>query len=1111
MRKSLTLAALVLLGTTALPAIVQAQTPAVNALLEQARYWQGKGRPDLASQAYRRVLAIDPANAVARRALAAPSRAPAPAPTPAAKPNAPASTAQPTPTAPRPATQASRPTPARPDRGGDARAAGFRALDAGNLKAAGQHFQAALARNPNDADALGGLGIVRLRSQNFIEAHDLLQRASRTGSAAKWAEALASARFFAGMAEAESAADAGRLTEAQEIAETLVASDFADKAPAFDLLGGIYERQGRYADAARLYTQAAGSGAGTAQGSVRARAIRAQALEAASVGNGAAAEQLFQRGMLADPKDPWIRYEFARFLEKQGRRADADAIMGALRSSSEPDALYAAALLLSQTNRPTDAEALLDRIPASARTGEMRSLALGIKADAAIARARALTAQGQGGQAMAALRQLADTPGLTLANRGALADALFDLGDSASASFIAQQALSEGGGDPEAYEPLVRVLAKSGQDAFAAAAVQRAAERAGDGAEAQRSVARLNAILAVTQADRLRLGGNYAQAFDVLQAQWNAAPGNIEILSALGRLYQAGGLYPQAAQTWQMVLNQSPADKDAMIGFIDAASAAGDHVRARQAAERLLSAHPTDYSVYMAAARMEQARGDERAALRYMKRARALYVGQTGGPARGGFTGTNPFASMAGGATPNPFVPAQPVNPFALGQRQPAAPFPVLPGTTMPGTVAIPAQPMTMAMESYPQPPSGFAPTARQAITDPVLQSIERDVQSLAADTGTRVDVTTHYRDRSGETGLSQLRELGGEAQVSTDFAGGRVSARAKAVVLDAGRPTGSGLARFGTNGLAEAAGIVLQQPSELAQADTQHASGVAVSVGYDSKLVQADVGTTPLGFEKTDISAGITVTPRLSRYATARIWAERRPVTDSVVSYAGTRDPLTAAVTQTPGVFWGAVMKSGGGISLSYDKDGSGVYADGSYYRYDGTHVRDNESYQVNIGGYLNLYRDMRQSLSFGVNVNYQDYANNQNFFSLGHGGYFSPQSFLSVSFPLRYARRDDRLDIAASLTPGYQSYDQSAAALFPMDSDAQDLLDYLKSVNSDVRARYDSASKTGFGMAAGASAYYRVTERTRIGGELNLNTFGDYNEFKSLLGIRQQLGGND
>ncbi len=37
------------------------------------------------------------------------------------------------------------------------------------------------------------------------------------------------------------------------------------------------------------------------------------------------------------------------------------------------------------------------------------------------------------------------------------------------------------------------------------------------------------------------------------------------------------------------------------------------------------------------------------------------------------------------------------------------------------------------------------------------------------------------------------------------------------------------------------------------------------------------------------------------------------------------------------------------------------------------------------------------------------------------------------------------------------------------------------------------------------------RVSPGTRIGGELNLNTFGDYNEFKSLIGIRQQLGGGN
>jgi len=1092
----------------ATPMMVSAQAPGVSALMDQARYWQSRGRTDLANQAYRRVLAIDPGNAAARRALSGPPR-PTPAPAPAPKP-APAQTpARPAPApavASTPNSAPSQPRAERPpapaDRGGEARAAGFKALDAGDLATAARRFQAALSHNSNDADALGGLGLVQLRSQKFVEARDLLQRASRGGNASKWAEALNSARFFAGIAEGDAAADAGRLDEAQRIAEGLVQSDFADKSAAYDLLGGIYERQGRYADAAQLYAQASSRSGGKADGTVQARAIRAQALDAASVGNVLLAEQLFQRGMMADPKDPWIRYEFARFLEKRGRRADADAIAGGLRTSSDPESLYAAALLLSQTDRAGEAEALLDRIPPASRTSEMRGLAMNIKADAAIARARTMAGQGQGAQAMAALRQLADTSGLTIANKGALADALFDLGDVAGASLIAQQALSEGSDDPRAYEPLVRVLARSGQDAFAQSAVRRAVELAGNTPDAQRAVARLNGILVAAQSDRLRQQGQFAQAFDLLQGQWNAAPGNPEVLSALARLYQSGGLYGQASQTFQMVLNQAPQDKGALIGLIDSASAAGDFDTARQATARALALSPDDYNVYMAAARMEQSRGDERGALRYLKRARELYVGHTGS-ATGGFTATNPFANRPQGAVSNPFMAVQQtVNPFALGNPQPAA------------QQSLPAQQMsaypapTQAINPVPMPgyavPMAPVAMAQAPITDPVLQSIDRDMRSLSTETGPRVDVSTGYRQRSGEVGLSQLKELGGTAEISTDFAGGRVSGKASAVVLDAGQPSGSGLARFGRNATAEAIGIVDQQPSQLTRAETQHASGVAVSVGYENKIVKADVGTTPLGFEKNQVAGGIAVTPRLSRYSTARIWAERRPVTDSVISYAGTTDPVSDQ-------FWGAVMKVGGGASFSYDKDGSGVYADGSYYRYDGTNVADNHGVQVNVGGYLRIYRDTRSSLTVGVNANYQQFGNNQNYFTFGNGGYFSPQSFLSVSFPVRYAMHGERLDVDASIVPGYQSYDQRSSLIYPTDPAAQGQLDSLKAQNDDVRARFDSISKTGFGISAGGSVYYRVSPSTRIGGELNLNTFGDYNEFKSLLGIRQQLGGGN
>ncbi|MET0374180.1 MAG: cellulose synthase subunit BcsC-related outer membrane protein [Rhizorhabdus sp.] len=1101
----LTLSASVVAMAATPPALAEA--PGVAALLEQARYWQARGRQDRANQAFRRVLAIDPANPAARRGLAGPPR-PTAAAVPVRQPAIALADRQP-PSA-KPVTR--RPT-ATPAGSGSARAAGFEALERGDLAGAGRQFEAALARNRGDADALGGLGLVRLRGQRFVEARDLLQRASRSGDAGKWAEALASARFFAGIAEADQAADAGNLVEAERLAQDLVASDFAAKAPAYDLLGGIYERQGRYAEAARLYAQAGAAG-GKDDGTLKARTVRAKALEAAAAGDTAQAEQLFHLGLISDARDPWIRYEFARFLAGQGRRADADSLIDGLRNSGEPDSLYAAALLLNQSDRASDAEAALSRIPPGARTAEMRSLALNLSTDAAVQRAKLLAGRGRTGEAAAMLRQLADAPGLALAGKGRLAEALFELGDGAGAAQVAQAALSASSDDPAAYEPLVRVLAKTGQDTFAMAAAQRAAERAGNSPDGQRAVARLDGILAAAQSDRLAQQGQFAPAFDLLQARWNAAPGNVEVLAALARLYQSGGMPSQAAQTFQMVLNQSPDDKAALIGLVDAASTAGDFARARQAAARAIALSPGDYNVYLAAARMERARGDERAAVRHLKRARELYVAQSG-PAAGGFTANNPFAAMAGPGGAFAVAP-QPVNPFALDRNPSRAPVaayaaPAAPGyypAQVPGSLAPMLPSYQQVASAYPAAPSGIGTIPRAPALgpapagDPVLQAIDSDMQALATDTGARADLATGYRSRSGETGLSALKELGGSAEVSTDFAGGRVSAKASAVVLDAGRPSGSGLARFGRNPTAEAIGIVARQPSQLTQADTQHASGVAVALGYDSDLVKGDIGTTPVGFGRTRIAGGLAVTPRLSRYASARFWAERRPVTDSVISYAGTDDPVS-------GQFWGAVMKTGGGVSLSYDKDGSGIYGDASYHRYAGRSVLGNRGFQANLGGYLRVYRDPASSLTLGVNANYQDFRNNQNVFTFGNGGYFSPQSFLSVSFPVRYARRDGRLAIEASVVPGYQSYDQESSLLFPTDPAAQGQLDALKAQDSDVRSRFDSISKTGFGLSAGGSIYYQVSPNTRVGGEINLNTFGDYDEFKSLLGIRQVIGG--
>ncbi|MYL96500.1 tetratricopeptide repeat protein [Novosphingobium sp. FGD1] len=1174
------------LAPMVLPLDAQAQSAGVEALVKQAQYWRSKGREDLAQQALRRARALDP-NHPALRSAAAPRPAPrSAAPKPAApKPAAakpapkPAQAPAPTPaqaparTAAATARPAAKPAASAPvsaaDRAGRARVSGFDALNDGNLETAASQFQRALGVNRRDPDALGGLGLVRLREGNFAEAASLLEQASQAGKASQWAEGLASARFFAGVEETRALVNQNRLADAQGRAEALVRSGYKEPGPALELLADIYERQGRYADAADLYRQAGSAGGGSAADDKRLqlRATRGRALAAAEQGDDLGATREFQNGLVLDPSDPWIRYEFAQFQIRRGRVPEAESLIRSLVANGQPDSLYAAALLNNDLGRVNEADRLISMVPEAQRTAPMRNLALGVKTDAAIARARAMAASGQQAQAISAMRQLGSMASVPAGKQAAVANTLFDLGDTQGAAQVAEAALNGRIDTIDDYEGLIGVLARTGRDDLAQLALQRAGQMAGTSADGQRAYARISAGLMVSQADAARLGGRYAESFDILQQAYAAAPDNPEILSALARLYQTGGMPAKAAQSYQLVLARKPGDRDALLGLADTAEAAGDSDLSKQAQRQVLQTHGQDYRVPMALANVERARGNDRAAVNLLKEARELYARQSGaGMAMGG----NPFANagpgmggqgMGGQAGNNPFrsqafaAPA-PVNPFALsgGTRLPAAypqaqaqasgfgygalsgggapqasgfaqaaPAPMTTGTqtgfggyaspqtsfaapdryASPASIAAPQQSAFAAPAPLPGTSGGYsAPQVPLAYAgDPVMTQIQSEIDSLAQDSGPRVDVETAYRSRSGEEGLSQLDEIKGSAKVSTGALAGRVFARAEAVVADAGRPTGSGLARFGRNATAEAQAIVDEVPSPLVNAESQQASGAAFSVGYESDAVQVEVGTTPIGMGKTRFAGRAAISPELSPGLRATAFAERKPVTDSVVSYAGTRDPVT-------GERWGQVMRTGAGVGMSYDEDGSGVYGEGRYYRFRGTNVARNDGFEANVGGYLQAYRGQHSSVTVGLNVNYQGYDRSQNYFTYGNGGYFSPQSFISVGFPVNYTLQDEQWDVAASFTPGFQSYKEDESPLYPTDLVAQAELDNLKALNDDVRAGYDSLSKTGFALSAQGSMYYKLNRSTRIGGDLSYNTFGSYDEFRSMLGVRQSFG---
>ncbi|MDP1985648.1 cellulose biosynthesis protein BcsC, partial [Phenylobacterium sp.] len=1079
------------------------------------------------------------------------------------------------------------------------RTQGFAALESGDVATAEQRFQAVLAKRPNDADALGGLGLVRLRAERFTEAEDLLRRASTAApsSAQRWREALSSARFFSGLRQAQAALEEGDYGRAQSLAQALEAPRPEDAALAWSVLAESLRQAERWAEAETAYrrllaatpndndaqvgllesllaqdkteegfalaNQLSAAGVAPARlNQIRAAVEHRRGERFWAQGDSASAQNAFQTALALRPTDPWIRYDYARFLDAQGESAAALGLMAGAEAQGDAESLYAAALFSDQQGRGAQALALISRIPTQARTSEMGLFAQGLETRVAIAQLSEAAASGQAYAAVPALRAYASRADLGTGLRGQVAEALYAAGDQGQALAMAQAALTaEPEDDPSAYRGFVVVLAKAGRDVEAASLIRRISLEGAQTPAARRSLAELGATLGTERAERLRLAGDFAGAFDALSQAYALAPQNPDLLASLGRLYQSGEMYGQAADVFEAALRLRPNDAGALSGLAEAALGQGDHSRARRTVRLAISQSPDNVELLVLLSRVEQAAGDRRAALRALEQARDLRERQMAarapallpsgvGAAGGGGLGPNPFArnlTSPLSAAPPAWAAATPAAPSVLASAYPWASAVALPAPAPAPMAAQPvawqsaapaapadgglywpapaqAQPPAAAWTAPAQTPTQpawptaapqaaapfnpfAAPSPAQAPPAPgrqdrVLSAIDQQIADLSRRAAPQITGTVALRARSGEAGLSQLNELKAQASISTPLIGaGRLALVVEPVTLDAGAASSDSLGRFGANPILAADAIFGEYDPRLIDPGAQTASGAGVSVTYTSGTFALDLGVTPLGFGSSDPVGGLRWTPQLAEGLEGRIWAERRAVTDSLTAYAGAKDPVTGQV-------WGEVRRTGAGVGFAYEQDIAGVYADVSANRYEGQLTADNESYHVNVGAYVRPYKSDETQVQIGLNLNHQAFDNNQNRFSLGHGGYFSPQQFTSVALPisLRSAREPWRLEVA--LTPGYETYREDSVAYFPDDPALQGQMAFYAGETPDVAAFYPSRSQSGFGFSAAAKLEYDLSTAATLGLETGFSGFGDYDETRASVYLKQTLG---
>ena len=251
------------------------------------------------------------------------------------------------------------------------------------------------------------------------------------------------------------------------------------------------------------------------------------------------------------------------------------------------------------------------------------------------------------------------------------------------------------------------------------------------------------------------------------------------------------------------------------------------------------------------------------------------------------------------------------------------------------------------------------------------------------------------------------------------------------------------------------------------------------------------------MGFQVTNFVGGAAYAPKLDENIGLRFSFEQRAVTDSVLSYAGTK-------ALPGGDTFGGVVRTGGRAELNFDDGLVGAYVNAAYYDVSGRDVEDNDMFDANIGGYYRLIRRSNEELRAGVNLTYQSFDKNLRQFTFGHGGYFSPQNYIAFSIPIEYRRSYDRVRYIVGGAIGVQDWKEDRAPVFPGHRGLQGALQAAAAADPSISAFYGANDETNLGFNLRGQLEYDVSPRTVLGAAASFDNAADWFEITAGIYLR-------
>ncbi|WP_074173460.1 cellulose synthase subunit BcsC-related outer membrane protein [Caballeronia calidae] len=994
-----------------------------------------------------------------------------------------------------------------------ARERGLAALARGDLAAAAPLLARAAATRPDDAEAVGGLGLLRMREGRRDEARPLFERAAALAAdnRAKWQSLARTAQLWGTLARGREAANAGKPRDAERLArealsvepasadakllladallaqgdwraaEPILRAQLAGREPSMSALRStrtLLEHTGRadqveaLIDALQSRFTAADDRQSLAQ--MRAELVASEAQQLVARGQNGPAAQKYEASLRIDPDQPWTRFALARLYQNLGLPQLGRAVMDdGLARAPGAQMGYASALYRNSLDDLAGAQAALASVPESERSDAMRALARNLDAQQALASARAALATGDAAAARQSLetaQKLAKDDPDMLASIGSL---YIDQGETQRGLALLADWMAA---HPEQTDTDVRLrygdLLGSARQDDALAATHAKLRR--DGGLTPRQSERLEdqaLRLALRQADEAIDAARYDRARALLDTVSDAGRRDKRYAFELADLARAQGRYHEARAVLAPVLARTPDDPETQLAFARVLGEGGAREEALAIVHRVADATPPDdvdtrlsVARRLTALRRPQEANGITQALRVAYPARADVTVQAGRVAED--LGQYDAAASL----------------YRLSVEQERA-----------------AGLASANGQSFSTPAGAIRTTPGRAALDDLEQRRDPEVETAWIPA---------YK--SGDAGVSEYHAQQVPVYVQIPYRyDGHFFAHVDAVHLDAGTLDTSwvpnpvdplvppsvpyAVQTFGTtsgfyDGKPDSYTKLLKylDGSPVTQGDLhQHANGLGGGVGYTSDAWRVDLGSTPIGFPVHYLVGGL-------RYrfdagpASLSVSASRRAVTSSELSYAGLTDPLTHTV-------WGGVRRDGIDVHVGADIGQVSTFADLGVGELTGRNVASNQEFILRTGFNVPIYKQATMRVLTGLVGNAWHYTDNLRYYTYGQGGYYSPQRYLSLGVPVEWLGRRGGFTWDVTATVGVSNSYEKDSPYFPNGLPSVAGLAPLADQSGNV---FSGSSTRGVSFSYGFAAVvqYRVNPYFVMGARLNIDHSHDY-----------------